>query len=88
MLTDIGIVDGQFNVYDGVRASNCDGINKLQLSHNAGMLLEGSAYLYSYVCLETPDPFLLGLSLFSSYPPSPNPQPPTPTPPPLSFGAH
>ncbi|KAK9425907.1 putative Glycoside hydrolase [Seiridium unicorne] len=48
LLTKIGLVDDDFNAYDGVLAPACDSISKLQFSYDAGLLLQGSAYLYNY----------------------------------------
>ncbi|RYP10239.1 hypothetical protein DL764_000731 [Monosporascus ibericus] len=48
LLSDIGFVDDEFNVYDGAHVPQCDQINRLQFSYNAAMLLQGCAHMYKY----------------------------------------
>ncbi|KAI2783352.1 glycoside hydrolase family 76 protein [Daldinia loculata] len=47
ILTRIGFITKNFNVYDGAHADDCKDINKLQFSLNAAYLLEGSAFMYN-----------------------------------------
>ncbi|KAH6634969.1 glycoside hydrolase [Chaetomium sp. MPI-SDFR-AT-0129] len=47
-LTKVGLVDDKFNVYDSINADkNCTDIAPAQWSHNAGLLLETAAYMYT-----------------------------------------
>lgn len=47
-LTDVGLVDDKFNVYDSVSTvDDCAKANKQQWSYNAGLLLETAAYMYA-----------------------------------------
>ena len=56
VLTELEFIDDDFNVYDGAHVSDdCEDVNNLQFSFNAALALEGSAYLYNYVCLATAD---------------------------------
>ncbi|KAK7755563.1 hypothetical protein SLS62_002497 [Diatrype stigma] len=48
LLSDIGLIDEKFNVYSGAQAAGCDEIDKIQISLDAAMLLEGCAYQYSF----------------------------------------
>ncbi|RYP25216.1 hypothetical protein DL765_000097 [Monosporascus sp. GIB2] len=48
LLSDIGLIDDKFNVYDGTHVSQCGDINKAQFSYNAAMLLQGCAHMYKY----------------------------------------
>lgn len=42
-------IDADFNVYDGAHVpQNCTDVNKAQFSYNAGMLLQGAAFMYNY----------------------------------------
>ncbi|KAL7627935.1 hypothetical protein AAE478_002130 [Parahypoxylon ruwenzoriense] len=47
LLTDVGFVTKDFNVYDGAQVDNCDSINKVQFTYSSGMLLHGFAALYN-----------------------------------------
>ncbi|KAI0852805.1 glycoside hydrolase family 76 protein [Daldinia vernicosa] len=47
ILTRIGFITKNFDVYDGAHADDCKDINKLQFSLNAAYLLEGSAFIYN-----------------------------------------
>lgn len=49
LLTSIGLVTDDFDVYDGLTVPECDSINKFQFSYVAATLLEGAAYTYNYV---------------------------------------
>lgn len=49
ILTRIGFITKNFNVYDGAHVDDCKDINKLQFSLNAAYLLEGSAFMYNLV---------------------------------------
>lgn len=67
-LTDIGLIDSSYNVFDGSSTipsgtdlvGNCTVINKQQFSYNAGIYLHGAAVMYNYVCPPpiAPFPFL------------------------------
>ncbi|KAH6647332.1 glycoside hydrolase [Truncatella angustata] len=48
ILSKIGLVSDDFNVYDGLQADACNAINRVQFSYAAGVLLQGSAYMYNY----------------------------------------
>ncbi|KAI1379634.1 glycoside hydrolase family 76 protein [Hypoxylon crocopeplum] len=48
VLTDIGFVAENFDVYDGASAEDCAKVNNAQFSYTAAMLLQGSAYLYNH----------------------------------------
>lgn len=48
LLTSIGLVTDDFDVYDGLTVPECDSINKFQFSYVAATLLEGAAYTYNY----------------------------------------
>ncbi|KAI1170993.1 glycoside hydrolase family 76 protein [Nemania sp. FL0916] len=48
-LISVKYIDDQWNVYDGADISdNCTTITKQQFSYNAGILLQGAAYLWNY----------------------------------------
>ncbi|KAI1800530.1 glycoside hydrolase family 76 protein [Daldinia bambusicola] len=47
ILSRLGFITKDFNVYDGAHADECKDINKAQFSWNAAYLLEGSAYMYN-----------------------------------------
>ncbi|KAI1122675.1 family 76 glycoside hydrolase [Nemania abortiva] len=48
-LVDVKYIDDKWNVYDGADISNnCTVIVKQQFSYNAGILLQGAAYLWNY----------------------------------------
>lgn len=50
VLTKLGLVDAKFNIYDGCQtADDCQNMNRLQISENAGLLLTGAAYMYNQV---------------------------------------
>ena len=50
-LTDVGFVDESYDVYDGAHvAMSCNDTNHAQFSANAGVLLQGAAYMYNQVC--------------------------------------
>ncbi|ETS78390.1 hypothetical protein PFICI_10452 [Pestalotiopsis fici W106-1] len=53
LLTDIGLVTDDFDVYDGVQVTGCDSVNKVQFSYAAATLLQGAAYTYNYTGDET-----------------------------------
>ncbi|KAJ2967417.1 hypothetical protein NUW58_g10459 [Xylaria curta] len=82
-LIDVKYIDKEWNVYDGADISNnCTKIVKQQFSYNAGVLLQGAAYLYNYVSLTViHDPPLIPItyprtisinspSIFPFFPPS------------------
>jgi mannan endo-1,6-alpha-mannosidase len=51
-LTTVGLIDKSFNVFDGGHiAYNCTDTTKLQFTANAGVLIEGAAYMYNHVRL-------------------------------------
>ncbi|KAI1658347.1 glycoside hydrolase family 76 protein [Daldinia decipiens] len=47
ILTRIGFITENFDVYDGAHVDDCTDINKVQFSWNAAYLLEGSAFMYN-----------------------------------------
>ncbi|KAI1417035.1 glycoside hydrolase family 76 protein [Hypoxylon sp. FL1857] len=48
LLENIGLVNKEYDVYDGTHVSNCGDINKAQFSSNAALLLQGAAYMYNH----------------------------------------
>ncbi|KAI1337495.1 glycoside hydrolase family 76 protein [Xylariaceae sp. FL0016] len=48
LMTGMGIIDDDFNVYDGISLPDCDAINKRQWTYNAGLFIEGAAYMYNF----------------------------------------
>lgn len=51
-LIELKYIDDKWNVYDGADISNnCTQVSPLQFSYNAGILLQGAAYLWNYVSL-------------------------------------
>jgi len=49
-VTDIGIIDHNYNVYDGSdSAENCTTVRQQQYSYNAGVFLLGAATMYNHV---------------------------------------
>ena len=61
-LVQVHYIDDQYNVYDGGHyQDNCTSIDRAQFSYNAAVLIEGVAYMYSYVCFFLILPFLLVL---------------------------
>lgn len=49
VLSSLGYVDEEWNVYDGAHLPDCSDINKAQFSYNAAMLIQGCAFMYDYV---------------------------------------
>ncbi|KAI1160337.1 family 76 glycoside hydrolase [Nemania serpens] len=48
-LIELKYIDDKWNVYDGADISNnCTQVSPLQFSYNAGILLQGAAYLWNY----------------------------------------
>jgi mannan endo-1,6-alpha-mannosidase len=47
-MVSAGLVDDKYNVYDGSDTRNCEKINRLQWTYNAGSLLLGAANMYNY----------------------------------------
>lgn len=52
-LWNLGYISDDYDVYDGASVPDCDRINKHQFSYNAGMLLQGVAYMYNQTGNET-----------------------------------
>jgi mannan endo-1,6-alpha-mannosidase len=51
-LVDVKYIDDQSNVFDGgYIEDNCTKINKQQFSYNAGVILQGAAFMWNYVSL-------------------------------------
>ncbi|KAI1137801.1 glycoside hydrolase family 76 protein [Hypoxylon sp. FL0543] len=48
LLQNIGLISKNYDVYDGVHASDCKSINKVQFSYPAALLLQGAAYMYNH----------------------------------------
>jgi mannan endo-1,6-alpha-mannosidase len=49
-VSTVGLMSEDFDVYDGAHvATNCSDINKAQFSNNAGVYLQGAAYMYNQV---------------------------------------
>ncbi|KAH8664213.1 putative dfg5 protein [Xylariales sp. PMI_506] len=47
-LIDYGLIDDNYNVYDGIQVTNCSDINPVQYSYNAAVITQGVAYMYNY----------------------------------------
>lgn len=45
----VGLIDEEYNVYDGVHVEDCNTITKAQFSYCAAVMLEGAAFMYNYV---------------------------------------
>ncbi|KLU90473.1 hypothetical protein MAPG_10327 [Magnaporthiopsis poae ATCC 64411] len=43
-----GLIDKDYNVYDGIHAPECDAVNRAQYSYNAAVLLQGATFLYDF----------------------------------------
>lgn len=53
-LKKVQYIDAEYNVYDGAHVyHNCTDINKAQFSYNAGMLLQGAAFMYNWTSSQT-----------------------------------
>ncbi|ORY57737.1 glycoside hydrolase family 76 protein [Pseudomassariella vexata] len=48
ILTNLGYVDEDWNVYDGAHLPDCTDVNKAQFSYNAALLLQGCAFMYNH----------------------------------------
>jgi mannan endo-1,6-alpha-mannosidase len=48
-INDRGIMDSQYNVYDGIHIDNCSAIAPYQFSYNTGIYLLTAATMYNYV---------------------------------------
>ncbi|KAI0471878.1 glycoside hydrolase family 76 protein [Xylariaceae sp. FL0804] len=49
-MSKVGLIDEQYNVYDGVQISSCGSsasTNHLQATYTAGLVLEGAAYMFN-----------------------------------------
>jgi hypothetical protein len=64
LMERLGYIGEKFDVYDGAHLPDCTGVNKAQFSYNAGMIMQGCAYMYNVVCPS----FVLLLLYFSSCP--------------------
>ena len=63
---DIGLVDDTFHIYDGASAeTDCSKIDRIQWSHNNGVLAEAAALMYNLVSLLCVD-FLVSTSDLSN----------------------
>ncbi|KAI0124170.1 glycoside hydrolase family 76 protein [Xylariales sp. AK1849] len=47
-LVDHGLIDEDYNVYDGIHTECCNDINHAQYSYSAAILLQGAANMYDY----------------------------------------
>ncbi|KAI0596702.1 glycoside hydrolase family 76 protein [Biscogniauxia sp. FL1348] len=52
-IADLGFVDDAFNVYDGASAPQCSAVDKVQFTYTAGMLIQGTAYMYNFTSSPT-----------------------------------
>ena len=51
----VGYISEEWNIYDGANVEhNCTNINKAQYSYNAGVLIQGLAFMYNSVSLLAP----------------------------------
>lgn len=48
IITKLGYVNDQWDVYDGAHLPDCSDTNKAQFSYNAALLLQGAAFMYNY----------------------------------------
>ncbi|PSR99081.1 glycoside hydrolase [Coniella lustricola] len=54
-------IDADYNVYDGAHVeTNCTDVNKAQFSYNAGMLLQGAAFMYNWTSAQTDNTTMAG----------------------------
>jgi len=51
----LGYITHDYDVYDGAHLPDCKEINVAQFSYNAGMIMQGCAYMYNVVCVPLPD---------------------------------
>ncbi|KAL2192439.1 glycoside hydrolase [Corynascus similis CBS 632.67] len=48
-LTSVGLIDDEFNVYDGVRVNDdCETVSRVQFSYASGVILEAAAYMSNH----------------------------------------
>jgi mannan endo-1,6-alpha-mannosidase len=59
-VNDKGIMDSQYNVYDGIHVDNCSAVAPYQFSYNTGIYLLTAATMYNYVS----KPLSLSLGIF------------------------
>lgn len=53
-LKRVKYIDANYNVHDGGHVeNNCTDVNQQQFSYNAGMLLQGAAFMYNYTSAQT-----------------------------------
>jgi mannan endo-1,6-alpha-mannosidase len=57
-MTDTGIMDSNYTIYDGIHVQNCSAVDQLEFSYNAAVFLLTAATMYNYVSQSLP---------FSSY---------------------
>ena len=48
-LTDMGIMDSNYTIYDGIQVENCSAVDSLQFSYNTAVFLLTAATMYNYV---------------------------------------
>ncbi len=48
-MAGIGLIDGSFNVYDGVHTDQCTGLTIQRYSYTVAVMLQGSAFMYNFV---------------------------------------
>ena len=49
-MSGVGLMDNEINVYDGAHVqTNCTDVFKAQFSYNAGVLIQGAAFMYNIV---------------------------------------
>lgn len=76
-LESLRLVDSDFDVYDGAQVkTNCSAISRFQFSSNAGVLLEGAAYMYNqarFLPTHQPPSSFSPLTIASRRPALPNP---------------
>jgi mannan endo-1,6-alpha-mannosidase len=70
-VTNIGLMDAQYNIYDGAHVeTNCTDINKIQFSYNMGVWTLGAATMWNYVSSNRPVRVLLLILLRRTVVPS------------------
>lgn len=60
-LKQVKYIDADYNVHDGGHVEkNCTDVNEAQFSYNAGMLLQGAAFMYNYSAAQDDNATLSG----------------------------
>lgn len=60
-IKSVKYIDADYNVHDGAHVqANCTDINRAQFSYNAGMLLQGAAFMYNYTSAQADNDTMSG----------------------------